>query len=131
MITLKKNTAEEKTTMEPIFNRHGRTIGWLYNGVIYDRKNYCRAFIRDFNVFSYNAQHLGIIHKGVFFDKRGQRIAYMDEASYDPRLPIPEISPPPPIPSSAPQAPMNTVPSKTLRDSNHWSPLNWETFLYG
>jgi len=122
---------EENTTMEPIFNRHGRTIGWLFNGVIYDRKNSCRAFIRDYNVFAYNARHLGSIYKGVFFDKRGQRIAYMDEASYDPMLPIPEITPPPPIPSSAPNAPMNTVPTKTLRDTHHWSPLNWETFLYG
>jgi len=117
--------------MKPIFNRHGRTIGWLYNGIIYDRKNHCRAFIRGSNLFTYNAQHLGIIHRGIFFDRRGHRIAYMDEASYDPMLPIPEITPPPPIPSSAPKAPAYTFPSQILHGSRHWSPMKWETFLDG
>lgn len=117
--------------MQPIFNRHGRTIGWLDNGVIYDRQNFCRAFIRGCNLFTFNALHLGIFYKGLFLDRRGQRIAYMDDASYDPMLPIPEITPPPPIPSSAPKAPIHAVPSKTLRDSHHWSPLHWETFLDG
>lgn len=117
--------------MKPIFNRHGRTIGWLYNGVIYDRKNCYRAFITDCHVFTYNAQHLGIIHKGVIFDQRGRRIAYLDEASYDPMLPIPEITPPPPIPSYAPKVPVHTIPTHISHASHYWSPLRWETFLDG
>jgi hypothetical protein len=117
--------------MKPIFNRHGRTIGWLYNGIIYDRNNCSRAFIRDNNVFTYNAQHLGIIHKGVIFDKRGQRIAYMDEASFDPMLPIPQIVPPPPIPVIPQATPIPPIPPKVFSVSYHWNPLKWETFLDG
>lgn len=117
--------------MKPIFNRHGRTIGWLYNGVIYDRRNCCRAFITDCHVFSYNAQYLGIIHKGVIFDQKGHRIAYLDEASYDPMLPIPQITPPPPTPSYAPKIPLHTIPAKIFNASHYWSPLRWETFLDG
>lgn len=117
--------------MNPIFNRHGRTIGWLNNGVIYDRKNCCRAFIRDHNVFTYNAQHLGAIHKGVIFDKSGRRIAYMDEASHDSMLPVPQIPPPPPIfliPSATPIPPK---PPKIIQTSLHWNPIKWELFLEG
>lgn len=117
--------------MKPIFNRHGRTIGWLYNSVIYDRNNCCRAFIRDGNLFTYNAQHLGILYKGVIFDKRGQRIAYMDEASSDPMLPIPEITPPPPIFTIPPATPIPHTPPHISPASYHWNPLKWEAFLDG
>jgi len=117
--------------MEPIFNRHGRTIGWLKNGVIYDRKNCYRAFIRDRYIFTYDAHCLGIIHKGIIFDQRGQRIAYTDSASHDPMLPIPQITPPPPILSDAPNTPLYAVPAKTLNISSSWSTLHWDIFLDG
>jgi hypothetical protein len=117
--------------MQPIFNRHGRTIGWLYNGIIYDRRNCYRAFIRDNHIFTYDAKHLGIMHNGIFRDKRGQYIAFMDEASSDPRLPIPEITPIPPIPSIPSVMPIPPRPSTVSLASSHWNPLKWEVFLDG
>ncbi len=44
--------------MKPIFNRRGWTIGWLYNGVIFDRNNRCRAFVRDGYVFTYASHYI-------------------------------------------------------------------------
>ena len=117
--------------MKPIFNRHGRTIGWLYNGVIYDRKNSYRAFIRDGNLFTFDSQHLGIIYKGIIRDKRGRCIAYMDDASADPMLPIPGITPTPPILKIPPATPIPHKPSKILSASYYWNPLKWEEFLDG
>lgn len=117
--------------MEPIFNRHGRTIGWLYNGAIYDRNNCCRAFVRDGNVFTYNAQHLGIIYKGILRDKRGQCIAYMDAASADPMLPIPGMTPLPPKLLDPPATPIPPAPPEVLHISYHWNPVKWEAFLDG
>lgn len=117
--------------MEPIFNRHGRTIGWLYNGVIYDRKNCYRAFIRDNNIFTFDAQHLGIIYKGIVRDKRGLCIAFMDSASSDPMLPIPGITPAPPILAIPPTIPIPNMPSQVSPASSHWNPLKWEAFLDG
>ncbi|MDD5159473.1 MAG: hypothetical protein PHI47_05445 [Sulfuricurvum sp.] len=117
--------------MEPIFNRHGQTVGWLFNGVIYDRKNCYRAFIRDGNIFTYDAQHLGIMYQGILRDRRGQCIAYMDEASADPRLPIPEITPAPPIPTIPSATPIPPIPPKVSHTSYHWNPLKWEFFLDG
>ncbi|MDD2266310.1 4-fold beta flower protein [Sulfuricurvum sp.] len=115
--------------MKPVFNRHGRTIGWLHNGVIYDRTNCCRAFVFDGNVFTYNGEHLGFVQRGIFFDQRGRRIAYMDDASYDPMLPIPEITPAPPHPSDARSAPIPSAPPKAPPVSNHWSALKWDCFV--
>lgn len=118
--------------MNPIFNRHGRTIGWLYNGVIYDRKKCCRAFIRDSHVFTYHdAQHLGVIQNGIIRDKRGLCIAYLDDASNDPRLPIPELTPAPPILSIPPSTPIPAVPHEVSPASYYWNPLKWEAFLEG
>lgn len=117
--------------MNPIFNRHGRTIGWLYNGVIYDRRNCYRAFIRDGHFFTYDAQHLGILYKGIFRDKRGQCIAFMDEAPADPMLPIPEITPAPPILTIPPATPIPPIPPQVTLASYHWNSLKWETFLDG
>jgi len=45
--------------MEPIFDRKGKTVGWLKDEVIYDRANRWRAFIHDGNVFTYQGHHLG------------------------------------------------------------------------
>lgn len=127
-----ENPMEGKLAMEPIFNRHGRTIGWLYNGVIYDRKNCYRAFIRDGNIFTFDSQHLGIIYKGIFRDKRGQCIAYTDDASDNPMLPIPSIPPTPPTLTSPPATPIpHYTPSQTFPASYHWNPLKWEAFLDG
>lgn len=117
--------------MEPIFNRHGRTIGWLYNGVIYDRKNCYRAFIRDNNIFTFDAQHLGIIYKGIVRDKRGLCIAFMDAASSNPMLPIPGITPAPPILAIPPTIPIPNIPSQVSHASSYWNPLKWEAFLDG
>ncbi|MDD2830215.1 MAG: hypothetical protein PHW18_11635 [Sulfuricurvum sp.] len=117
--------------MQPIFNRHGRTIGWLDNGIIYDRTNSYRAFIRDNHIFTYDAKHLGIIYNGIFRDTRGQYIAFMDDASSDPTLPIPEITPTPPIPSIPPAMPIPPQPSNISLAFSHWNPLKWEDFLDG
>lgn len=117
--------------MKPIFNRHGRTIGWLDNDVIYDRTNSYRAFIHEGNIFTYDARHLGIINQGIFRDKRGLCIAFMDEASGDPMLPIPEITPAPPIPATPPATPIPPIPPKIYAASYHWNPLKWEAFLDG
>jgi hypothetical protein len=122
---------ERETAMKPIFNRHGRTIGWLYNGIIYDRSNCYRAFIRDGNIFTYSAQYLGIVYKGIFRDQRGQCIAYMDEASGDSMLPIPVIAPTPPIPTIPSATPIPPIPPQVSSVSYHWNSLKWETFLDG
>lgn len=117
--------------MKPIFNRHGRTIGWLDNGIIYDRKNCYRAFIRNGNIFTYEALHLGIVDEGIFRDKKGFCIAFMDDAFADPMLPIPEITPNPPVLTTPPATPIPPTPPKVSSVSYYWNPLKWEVFLDG
>lgn len=117
--------------MGPIFNRQGRTVGWLNGDVIYDRNNRYRAFVSDGNVFTYQGRHLGIIDQGFFRDKRGYCVAFMDGATGGPIPPIPEIAPIPPIPPIPPIAPIPPVPPIAPVGSLNWSQLDWEAFLNG
>lgn len=108
--------------MEAIFDRNGKTIGWLNDDVIYDRHNRYRAFVSDENIVSYGSQHLGTLDNGIFRDKNGNCVAFMDGASGGPPLPLHEL---PPLPPPAPLPPV--TPPGTL----NWSHLNWEQYLGG
>jgi len=44
--------------MEPIFDRSGRTVGWIKDGIIYDRSSKYRAFIHNGAIFSYDRGHI-------------------------------------------------------------------------
>lgn len=81
--------------MEPIFNPHGKSIGWIDNDVIYDRSNRYRAFVSDGNVFTYQGRHLGVLDNGFSRDKFGYCVAFIKGASGGPIPPIPEIAPVP------------------------------------
>lgn len=50
--------------MEPIFDRNGRTVGWLHGDVIYDLRARARAFVSNNSIVNYRAQHLGRLHRG-------------------------------------------------------------------
>jgi len=36
--------------MEPIFDRNGRSVGWVEDDVIFDRSNRYRAFVDDYGI---------------------------------------------------------------------------------
>jgi hypothetical protein len=65
--------------MEPIFDRDGRTLGWLHGDVIYVLR--ARAFVSNNSIVTYRARHLGRLHKGFFRDSYGDAVALMRGAS--------------------------------------------------
>lgn len=50
--------------MDAIFDQNGVTIGWLGNGVVYDRDSKHVAFINMGAVYSYTARYLGTLDRG-------------------------------------------------------------------
>ncbi|AFY72339.1 hypothetical protein Syn7502_00171 [Synechococcus sp. PCC 7502] len=115
--------------MEPIFDRNGRTLGWLRDEVILDTNNRNRAFIRDESVYTYQGQYLGRFNKGFFRDRHGNSVAFIQGASGGPITPIPEIPPIPPIPPISPIPPIPQIPPIPPISSLGWSTLSWEQFL--
>lgn len=117
--------------MEPIYDRNGQTVGWLKDGVIYDRTPKPRAFIHNGAIFTYDRRYIGRFDNGYFRDRSGRSVAFIKSASGGPILPIPEIPPTPPILPIPPIAPIPPISPIPAMPSLSWSNLDWETFLRG
>jgi hypothetical protein len=115
--------------MDPVFDRNGKTVGWLYNDVVYDMRH-PRAFILDTSVYSYDHSiYLGFFENGFFRHRSGGAVAFVEGARGNPRPPTPEIlrhDPPDPQPS-----PRKSPKFRGLQpgSSPDWSGMTWEQFL--
>lgn len=118
-------------TAEPIYDRHGRVVGWLYGHVIYDAEPQYRARLRGNAVYSFTARHLGHLDRGFFRDRAGFAVAFLSDAEGGLVLPrceaasLPLSLPAPPTPLLPSQAPMQAT------SRSDWSPLTWDEFLRG
>jgi hypothetical protein len=115
--------------MHAIFDRNGRTVGWLDDETIRDRQMRHRAFIEGDGVFSFGGSHRGSFADGYFRDKRGDAIAFVQSATGGPMTPIPEIPPIPAIPPIAPIPPLPPIPPIAPIGSFSWSRMSWDDFL--
>jgi hypothetical protein len=117
--------------MEPIFDRNGRTVGWLHGDVIYDRSNRARAFVQGGAVYTYHGNYLGRLDRGFFRDRSGHAVASMAGAQGGPLTPPTERPPSPPVPSRAPLQPRPSLAPLAPMPSLSWSGVPWEVYLGG
>ena len=115
--------------MEPIFNRGGKTVGWLYCDVIYDREGVNRAFINNNAVYTYQCRYLGRFENGFLRDRDGRAVSFVRGASGGPATPSTEDPPVPPSPSIPPVAPVPPAPPAPAVSYLGWSVLDLEGFL--
>ncbi len=115
--------------MEPIFDRNGRTVGWLRDDIVFDTKGHCRAFVQGGAIFTYGAKYLGTLHNGYFRDRWGNAVAFMKRASGRPIPPVPEVPPIPPLLPLAPLPPLPPLPPPAPPPSLNWSTVSWEELL--
>ncbi len=113
---------------DPIFDRHGRTVGWIEDDVIYDRTPQCRAFVEDGAVFTFGGAYLGVFDHGFFRDPDGHAVAFLEGAEEGPPTPLTELAPLCPLLPLAPLQPLTSAPLAPL-SSLGWSPLDWDEFL--
>jgi len=117
------------STMTPIFDRHGKTVGWLVSGVIFGPHHQPQAFVRRNAVFSFSGRHLGRVETGFIRDREGHAVAFLSGAENGPLTPIAETPPPPPL---LPVPPFTPVPAESPippTPSRSWSSVDWDHFL--
>ncbi len=129
----RRETAPSQTEdpADPIYDRNGHAVGWLYGRVIYDSQQRYRARLHGTAVYSFNARLLGHLDCGVFRDQAGFVVAFVSDP--EGRLVFPRVEagslprslPTPPIPALPSQAPAAAAPRPD------WSPLAWDEFLRG
>jgi len=122
---------EGQQTAEPIYDRHGLVVGWLYDQVIYDAETRYRARLRGSAVYSFTARHLGHLNRGFFRDRAGFAVAFLSDAEGGLELPRCEAAS---LPLSLPDAPIPPLPSQPPMQAtprSDWSPLTWDQFLRG
>ncbi|MGH8742732.1 MAG: 4-fold beta flower protein [Burkholderiales bacterium] len=115
--------------MEPIFNREGKTVGWLYRDVIFNHRGFHRAFINNSAVYNYQCRYLGRFDNGFLRDCNGRAVSFVHGASGGPATPSvedPPISPGTSIPPLAPVPPAPPVPPVSYPG---WSVLDFENFI--
>ena len=115
--------------MEPIFNREGKTVGWLDGNAIIDRNGLHRAFIDNGAVYTYRSRYLGRFEKGFLRDRNGRVVSFVRGASGGPTTPTTEVPPIPPSPSIPPVAAIPPAPPTTSVWWLGWSVLDFEGFL--
>lgn len=117
--------------MEPIFDRTGRTVGWLEDSVVFDMRPRHRAFIDAGAVFAYNRRYVGTLDNGFFRDRSGHAVAFMEGATRGPIPPVAAVPPVTPVPPVPPVAPVPPVPPVPPVGQLSWSAMSWEDFLRG
>jgi hypothetical protein len=115
--------------MEPIFDPHGRAVGWLSNDVVYERSGRARAFVDNGAVISYRAQHIGWLDGGYFRDRSGDAVGFMPGATAGPLPPVADVPPVPPVLTIAPVPPVPPVAPAPSGPALNWSNLDWEHYL--
>jgi len=112
-----------------IHDRHGTTVGWLDGDIIRDSSGQHQAFIRDGNISTYSAKHIGTFRNGYFRDRSGHAIGFVRGASGGPLTPLPALPPLPPLFPLAPIPPIPPIPPVSPVPSLSWSNMDWEEFL--
>lgn len=115
--------------LEPIFDRTGRTVGWLNDCAVLDREARALAFVDRDAVFAYDGQHRGWLQSGLFYDRRGRAVAFTKHANGRVSLPLTEAPPLPPVVPVPRLPPVPRVPPLTPVWSCRWSDDPWESVL--
>jgi hypothetical protein len=118
--------------MEPIFDRNGKTVGWLHEDVVYDPDGANLAFVFRGALFSFDGRHLGGFSHKFFLDEEGKAVAFIRGASGPIVPPLPSAIPVPPKTMTTPppsKTMTSSVPTMPPVHSLTWSNKPWVIFL--
>ncbi|WP_210149734.1 4-fold beta flower protein [Paeniglutamicibacter terrestris] len=116
--------------MDPIFNKNGAVVAWLYGKDILDLGGAHRGFVNGSSVISYQkGYHLGWFEQGVFWDSQNRAIGMTRDISAS--IPRPGLSGVPGRPGigGRPGRPgIPGTPGKPGR-SGGWSTQEWNDWM--
>ena len=118
--------------MKVIYDQHGTYVGWLGDNAVYNQSGHLQATIDDGMTFNLEGQYLGQFEAGIFRDKLGCIIGFIEGTKSEATLPVSNIAAPtPPFVSIQTESPPD-VPDRRqgaayplLRLSN----LTWANYL--
>jgi len=110
--------------LEAVYDRRGSAVAWFEgeDGDIFDRAGHPLGFVDGGEYYAYRGgRHIGEFNAGIFWDRRGRAVAFLEGATGGPLLPIPRIPPIPPIPRIPPIRPITPVPPIPPLQTLGWS----------
>jgi hypothetical protein len=110
--------------LEPIFDRTGKTAAWFdgEEGDIFDLAGRPIGFVDGGSYYSYLfGLYVGEFDAGIFWDRHGCAVTFLEGATGGPLLPIPSIPPIPPIPAIPPIRPLTPIPPVAPLQTFSWS----------
>lgn len=115
--------------MRPIYDPQGSVVAWLDDDRIIDLSGQHTALISSTSVITYSGKQMGMFEDGFFRDSGGGAVAFIENASGGPILPIAQIPPVPPVPTIPPIPPIPLIPYVPPVPLLSWSYLSWNDFL--
>ena len=115
--------------MQAIYNKQGKTVGWLSYRDLYNLSGTYIGFIKNHGVYNLKSKYCGSLKQSVFRDENGFVVAFMEGAKNVPTLSTLKTSPTEPMKKSKPSIkPIGTIPAPKL-NRLQWSKINWNSFI--
>ena len=115
--------------MQAIYNKKGKTVGWLSYRDLYDTSGAYIGFINGHGVYNLKSKYCGSLKQSVFRDAAGLVVAFMEGAKKVSSLPALKTSKHEPTKKPKPALkPIGSVPSPRSFKTQ-WSPLDWNQFI--
>ena len=116
--------------MEPIFDRHGKTVAFRRRDYIYDLDGKAAALIRQRALFTFDGEYRGRAEDGFYRDSEARAVAFEAGATGGPLPPVPKRDAIAPQPQDIPHPPqIESVPPAPHFRPNTWSDRSWDELL--
>ena len=115
--------------IEPIFDRNGEPVGWLFDYLVHDSQQNNVGHVQSGYFFAPNGDHLGQFLDGYFWDLQGCAVGFVADASGLPELPAthPLVPKVPHNDAALPKLP--SLPAYPLIRLDAWSSVSWVDYL--
>ncbi|MEC3906122.1 hypothetical protein VOI54_03775 [Tamlana sp. 2201CG12-4] len=115
--------------MQSIYNKKGKTVGWLSNEDIYDVKGDFIGYIKNNAVYNRSSEYCGSLNQSVFRDRNGYVVAFMGGATKLRVLPALKPAPTKPNKKRKPhlKKPSSSSTPKSIKLG--WSSIGWDSFI--
>ena len=121
--------------MKSIFNTCGEPVSWMEEGIVFNNEGFPIAFLDDGGVLAAESgDYLGQFEEGVFHDRLGCVVAFIQGVSPFDLLPEPHEDRVPPVVQSTTvpgRACLPATPPPLVKSLQIQSSLGWDQFLQG
>ena len=115
--------------MQVIYNKQGRTVGWLSGKDLYSTNGYFIGYLIDNAMYNHKSQYCGTLKQSFFRDMGGYVVAFLSGAKNGPALPSLKSLPSKPTKRVRPSTKVGPPAPAPKPRKYVWSKLEWEAFI--